>query len=80
MAFLKARISSMKQRVQRIQAVRAAGLQVANMVRAAVTHTITYGDETMGVSDSLLDKWRTMDAAAVSPEAGGKNKDLVLFL
>ena len=80
MVFLRARLKPMRQRVQRIHAVRAAGLQVANMVRAAITQGVTYGAEIMGVSDSLLEKWRVMVAGAVSPEAGGKNCDLVLYL
>ena len=50
------------------------------MVGVAVTSVQSYGWDTMGMSDTMLEQARQAIAYAGSPEGGGKNVDLILAL
>ena len=73
------RVRKFAAKVKRIHAVRKVGCNTRLMVRAAGTPSITYGCEVMGMSDSHLQSARTAIAAALAPDAGGKNPDAVLL-
>ena len=59
--------------------LRAAGVNMKQMVRAAGTPAILYGCETAELSDSALQSARSAVARAAAPQAGGKNADATLY-
>ena len=74
------RMRNFKGKVGRIHALRRMGIRTGSVARAAGTPAITYGVETIGMSDSHLSQVRSLIARASSPEGGGKDLNLVLYL
>ena len=65
--------------IHRYHALRRAGVDTRNMVRAAGIPAIMYGCETIGLSDSALSVVRASVARAAAPQAWGKNPDATLY-
>ncbi len=75
---VRVRMHAFTKTIRRYHAMRRAGVNARQMVRAAGTPAIMYGVDTAGISDSALLVARASVARAAAPQAGGKNPDLTL--
>ena len=74
---LRTRLWNFKTKVNRFIALREAGADVVQMVRAVAAPSILYSVESIGISCSALHAVRATAATASAAKAGGKNIDLV---
>jgi hypothetical protein len=74
------RLSSRKQRRNRSKMLKRAGVKTDRIVRTGGVAYITFGQKSLGVSDSLLLQQRRSVAAACCASSGGANLDLSLAL
>ena len=74
------RLSSFQQRRSRFKMLKRAGVKTDGIVRTGGVAYITFGQKSLGVSDSLLLQQRRSVAAACCASSGGANLDLSLAL
>jgi hypothetical protein len=74
----QSRVGDLTSRSRRYRALRASGVNSAQMVRTAATPAVMYGCDIFGIADSPLNTVRAKIARAGAPEAAGKNPDLML--
>jgi hypothetical protein len=75
----RSRLKEFDGKIQKFQQLRKVGVNSPQMVRTAGVPAITYGCDTVGISDTALNGARSKIAAAASPSAAGKNPVLVLL-
>ena len=61
-------------------ALKTAGADVAQMARAAGTPMFLYSNENYGLSDTALQQFRSLVAAAGSNATFGKQPDIAIYL
>ena len=78
----KHRLKMMKKRVPRFRRLRRIGISTSRLLRAGAKAAMTYGQNVLGVSNSLLRDQRRTAAVISAPESGigGQNLDLALIL
>ncbi len=77
---IKMRVKQFKKRIPRIRRLRTTGVNTIMLTRTAGTPMITYGADVSGLSNSHLEQARRAIAKAITPEAGGKNYEVVLHI
>ena len=76
------RLKMMKKRVPRFRRLRKIGVSTSRLLRTGGKAAMTYGQNVLGVSNSLLRDQRRTAAVIAAPESGvgGQNLDLALIL
>jgi hypothetical protein len=77
---LNKRMKAFAKRARRFRLVRRNGVGTARLMRTGGLSSLTYGAESLGVSDSMLLNQRRVVAAAVAPSSGGGGQDLDMSL
>ena len=75
----KERLSTVKERTNRVHWVRKAGVFAQHLVKTTYVPAIMHGNECMGMSDSHLKQARCTVGTAASPPTKGKNTNMVLL-
>ena len=70
----QARLKTARAKLPQVASLRRAGVNTACWQRVAGNPAMTYGEDTVGVADSVLDRQRATAAVAASAPGGGKQK------
>jgi len=73
------RVLKFATKVKKVKALRRLGVDAGMFMRSAGIPAMLYAVEVTGMSDTHLQGVRKLTAAAVAPDSGGKNPDLVLL-
>ena len=76
---LQQRLKAVRAKIPRVRLLRRAGVDSAAWQRVAGNAAMSYGTDTMGVSDTFLGQQRSAAMAAACAAGGGKQKDLALW-
>ena len=76
---LQHRLKDFRAKLPRVAILRRAGVDTVAWVRVAGNPAMEYGADTMGISDSMLDRQRAAASTVACAPGRGQQKDLALW-